>query len=628
MSKLPTDYQNFIYTSRYARWRPEDKRREVWPETVDRYVNWIFDEVKAKQGVDLSAHKPAVQDMILNLDVMPSMRCLLTAGPALERNHVAGYNCAYLPVDNLRAFDETLYILMCGTGVGFSVERRYTNKLPTIAGLNGDKAFLIVDDSKEGWASALNHLITNLYAGYEVTWDVGLIRPAGTRLKTFGGWASGPEPLVELFEFTTKMINNARGRKLTPLECHDLICKIASMVVVGGVRRSALISLSDLDDDEMRDCKSGQWWVDNPQRALANISAVYESTPSREVFDREWTALRLSGSGERGIFNRAASVAQAARNGRRDTEYEFGTNPCSEIILRPFQFCNLSEVVVRPDDGIMSLMAKVVVASLLGTMQATLTDFKYLRSIWKINTEQERLLGVSLTGQFDNPQLAGDKELLQRLKEVAINTNQHFAKRLGIKFATAVTCVKPSGTVSQLVDCASGLHPRHSKYYVRTVRVSNGDPLCKFLKKEGVPSEPDKYTADTTVFSFPVESPDGSVMRDQLGAIEHLEWWLGNQTYWCEHKPSVTISVRQEEWKPLGDAIYENFDKISGVSFLPYSEHTYEQAPYQEIDHVQYEVLKQKMPQIDWGKLVKFEKSDQTTGTQEYACTAGLCEVL
>lgn len=621
------DYQKFIAYSRYSRWLEEENRRENWDEVISRYCTWMSNHV----GIQDAKLWAELRSAIYNLEVMPSMRCLMTAGPALSRTHVAGYNCAYLTVDSLRAFDETMYILMCGTGVGFSVEHQYVDKLPVVKDLiQTEQPTVVVADSKEGWSNALRSFISYLYHGYQPKWDTSKVRPAGARLKTFGGRASGPQPLEGLFIFITQILDKVRGRKLTSLECHDIMCKIADVVVVGGVRRSAMISLSDLEDTKMRAAKRGEWWSDEGQRGLANNSAVYVGRPTIGEFIREWQSLYESKNGERGIFNREASLRQAQRNGRRDTNHKFGTNPCSEIILRPNQFCNLSEVVIRAGDNLQSLERKVRLATILGTFQSTLTDFKYLRPIWKTNTEEEHLLGVSLTGVFDHPELAFRPDWLERLKEVAIDTNKEYSELLGIQPSVAVTCIKPSGTVSQLVDSASGLHPRHSRYYVRTVRGDKKDPITKFMIDQGIPYEPDiTKPDDTVVFSFPQKAPDGALCRSDLGAVDHLELWRVAQKYWCEHKPSVTISVKENEWLDIGAWVWRNFDVVSGVSFLPYSEHTYKQAPYQEITAEEYDEWTQKMPQaIAWDMLSDYESEDTTTGSQEYACTSGFCEIV
>jgi len=548
---------------------------------------------------------------------------------------VGGYNCSYVPVDSPRAFDESMYILMCGTGVGFSVERHCIEKLPMVSEEFHDTDTVIkVGDSRPGWAKSLKELIAMLYSGQIPKFDVSEVRPAGARLKTFGGRASGPQPLVELFEFCIQKFKGAAGRRLYPIECHDIMCKIGEVVVVGGVRRSALISLSNLNDDQMAHAKSGQWWENEGQRALANNSVAYKTKPEMGTFMREWLSLYDSKSGERGIFNRQSAKKQAAKNGRRETEHDFGCNPCSEIILRPYQFCNLSEVVVRESDTLATLKEKVRLATILGTFQATLTNFKYLRKIWQKNTEEERLLGVSLTGIMDNNLTAtsGGKleTALEILRAEAVIVNEAMSKQLKIPQSTAVTCVKPSGTVSQLTDAASGIHARHNPYYIRTVRGDNKDPLTQFLVAEGIPAEPDVMKPDsTTVFSFPMKSPNGAVTRTQMTAIEQLELWLAYQRHWCEHKPSVTISVKENEWMSVGSWVYEHFDEVSGISFLPFSEHTYQQAPYQDIDAEQYAEFKKKMPKkVDWSKLSDFEKEDTTSGGRELACTAGVCEIV
>ena len=627
---LPTDYQNFIALSRYARWKEDEQRRENWGETVDRYFDYMENHLKKKHNYTITkALKNKLTEQIMNLGVMPSMRALMTAGPALDRCHVGGYNCSYIPVDSPRSFDECMYILMCGTGVGFSVERENVDKLPIVNEHFEDSTTIItVADSRPGWAKALRELIAMLYVGQVPTWDVSQVRPAGARLKTFGGRASGPAPLVELFQFCIQKFKAAKGRRLFPIECHDIMCKIGEVVVVGGVRRSALISLSNLGDDQMRHAKSGQWWENEGQRALANNSVAFKGKPEMGTFMREWTSLYESKSGERGIFNRKAAQVKASENGRRETDHYFGCNPCSEIILRPYQFCNLTEVVCRSTDDLTSLEEKVRMATILGTFQATLTDFKYLRKIWKDNTEEERLLGVSLTGILDNKIWTDD--ILEILRAVAVETNAKIAKDLGIPQSTAITCVKPSGTVSQLVDSASGIHARHNDYYIRTVRGDNKDPLTQFMKASGIPNEPCVMKPDsTTVFSFPMKSPDGAITRTEMTAIEQLEVWLMFQRHWCEHKPSITVSVKEEEWMDVGAWVYKNFDEVSGISFLPFSDHTYAQAPYQDIDEAKYYALLNEMPDsIDWSKLADFEKEDTTSGGRELACTADACEVV
>ena len=625
---LPTDYQAFIHTSRYARWLDDEGRRESWGETVDRYINNVVGH-----KIDENT-KDDLMFSILNLEVMPSMRAMMTAGPAANRDNTCMYNCSYLPVEDPKSFDEAMFILLCGTGVGFSVERQFISKLPEIPELFDSETTIVVKDSKEGWAKALRQVLALLWAGEIPQWDIGLVRPAGAKLKTFGGRASGPAPLVELFNFVITTFKNAQGRKLSSIECHDIMCKIGEVVVVGGVRRSAMISLSNLSDDRMRHAKSGAWWENDPQRALANNSVSYTEKPDAVSFMREWMALVESGSGERGVFNRQASKAQAAKNGRRDPNYEFGTNPCSEIILRPNQFCNLTEVVIRATDTIEDLERKVRLATILGTIQSTYTKFPYLRKVWNKNTEEERLLGVSLTGIMDNPLMTtknkGLEKTLEHLRGICVSTNAEWAERLGIPVAAAISCIKPSGTVSQLVDSASGIHARHSPYYIRTVRGDNKDPLTQFMTDQGIPSEPCVMKPDqTTVFSFPVKSPTKAVVTEDMTAIEQLETWLMYQRHWCEHKPSVTINVRKDEWFEVGAFVYKYFDEMSGVSFLPYNEHTYQQAPYQEVEEVKYKDLLSLMPSsIAWSELSNYEKEDNTVAMQTMACTGDVCEIV
>ena len=627
---LPTDYQTFIATSRYARWLEEENRRETWGETVGRYMSFLkksTDKVEPEVWEEL-------EEAILNLQVMPSMRALMTAGVAAERDNTCIYNCSYLPVDHIRAFDEAMFILLCGTGVGFSVERQSISKLPDIpTELNQSNDVIFVEDSKEGWAKSLHKLLSHLYTGDIPKWDVSAVRPAGARLKTFGGRASGSQPLVDLFNFVVEKFKGAAGRKLNSIECHDIMCKIGEVVVVGGVRRSAMISLSNLSDGRMAKAKSGSWWENEGQRALANNSVAYTDKPDMEGFMREWLSLVESKSGERGIFSRVAADKHVAMNGRRETGHEWGTNPCSEIILRPYQFCNLTEVVVRASDDKESLKKKVRLATILGTIQSTFTHMPYLRKIWQENTEQERLLGVSLTGIMDNRVLSktlDSKTWLKEMKELAIDTNIDYSAILKIPQSTAITCVKPSGTVSQLVDSASGIHARHSDYYIRTVRGDNKDPLTMFLKDSGIPAEPCVMKPDsTTVFSFPTKSPTGSVTRNVMTAIEQLDLWKHYALNWCEHKPSVTITVKDEEWMEVGAWVYKNFEICSGISFLPHSDHTYAQAPYQDITEEEYNDLKKQMPtKIDWSALSLYEKKDTTNSSQTLACTADGCEIV
>jgi len=630
-------YESYIHKSRYARYLPEQQRRETWEETVDRYIKFFDERTDHKYQKDFQE----LRESILDLEVMPSMRALMTAGEALDRDNVAGFNCSYLTIDHPKAFDEMMYILMCGTGVGFSVERQYIQKLPDVAEKFHDTdTTIVVADSKIGWAKAYRELVSLLYSGQVPSWDISKIRPAGATLKTFGGRASGPEPLVDLFNFTVSVFKKAAKRKLSSIECHDICCKIAQIVVVGGVRRSALISLSNLSDDRIRRAKHGQWWDEEPQRGLANNSACYTEKPDFNAFLSEWVSLYESKSGERGIFSRVASKKQAAKNGRRDTDHEFGTNPCSEIILRPNQFCNLSEVVVRADDNITTLKRKVRIATILGTLQSTLVDFRYLRSVWKKNTEEEALLGVSLTGILDHPVMSDSDdakafdeladglhlpEVLTQLKQIAIDTNKEWAKKLGINQSTAITCVKPSGTVSQLVNSASGIHGRYSNYYIRRVRADMRDPLCQVLSEAGVPWEVDVTNPTTAVFSFPQKAPEGSVMSSDQTGMDQLKLWSIYQEHWCEHKPSITVYYNDNEFLEIGNWLYNNFDEVSGVSFLPYLNHSYAQPPYEKITKERYEALSQKMPTtIDWNIN---EATDQTEGAQTLACTGGQCEI-
>lgn len=643
--RLPSEYQQFIHLSRYSRWLESEGRRETWEETVNRYFNFfdkhLAEHTKCKLKAD---EREELRQAVLNLEVLPSMRCLMTAGEALERDNIAGYNCAYVHINRVRAFDEILYVLMCGTGVGFSVERQFVEKLPTIAEEFSDSDTVIsVADSKMGWAKAFRELISLLIVGQIPKWDVSKVRPAGARLKTFGGRASGPRPLEDLFRFTVETFRKSAGRKLTSIECHDIVCKIAEIVVVGGVRRSALISLSELGDERMRNAKAGAWWEANPQRALANNSVAYREKPDIGTFMQEWVSLYNSKSGERGIFNRAAAQNTVAKLGdRRDPNYDFGTNPCSEIILRDREFCNLTEIIVRSNDTVDSLLRKARLAAILGTWQASMTNFQYISSEWSKNCKEEALLGVSMTGQLDNTMMMtlGDNDdlglptslpsILQTVKAKTIETNADWADRLGINRAAAITCVKPSGTVSQLTDAASGMHPRHNHYYIRTVRADNKDPLCQMMKEAGFPNEPDVMKPDhTTVFSFPMKSPDQSITRNDLTAIEHLNLWLCYQRHWCEHKPSITITVREDEWMQVGAWVYDHFNEVSGISFLPHSDHSYKQAPYQDCTKEEYEALAAKMPKnIDWSTLSNYEKVDNTVGTQTFACSSGSCELV
>ena len=620
-------YQKFIAASRYARWQDDKRRRETWDETVDRYLDFFV----GKGYVD-EPTRAELYEAIHNLEVMPSMRCLMTAGKALERDNVAGFNCAYMPIDNIRAFDEMMYILMCGTGVGFSVERSEVDQLPLVSEEHYETATtIVVRDSKMGWASALKELLASLYSGCVPSWDVSGVRASGERLKVFGGRASGPQPLVELFNFSVELFKGAQGRRLTDLECHDLCCKIAEVIVVGGVRRSALISLSNPSSGRLRGAKSGQWWMDNSQRALANNSACYTEKPEFDFFLDEMRALYESKSGERGVFSRKAAQKIAERNGRRDSDHKFGTNPCSEIILRPNQFCNLTEVVIRAEDTLDTLKVKVRHAAVLGTLQATLTDFRYLRKVWRSNTEEEALLGLSLTGIMDHsvlsqasPQAA---QWLQEMKAEAIETNRRWSSILGIKQAAAITCVKPSGTVSQLVNSSSGIHPRFSPYYIRTVRADKKDPMAKYMQEAQFPCETDVTKDSTLVFSFPVAAPKGAVCTSEVGAMEQLKLWKMYQDEWCEHKPSITVYYKEEEFLHVCAWMWDNFDMMSGISLLPYSDHSYQQAPYQEISEASYSILSAGFPVFDWDALAEYESTDMTIGSQELACVGGSCEL-
>lgn len=630
---LPTPYQQYIHLSRYSRWDKNEERRETFPETVSRY----FDFFEEHTGPDIvnSELREYMENKVLSLEVMPSMRCLMTAGPALKRENVAGYNCSYLPVDHPRAFDECLYILMNGTGVGFSVERDYINKLPAVSEtLEYSDSVINVGDSKEGWARGLRELIGSLYQGSIPQWNMDKVRPAGALLKVFGGRASGPEPLEDLFRFTVDTFKDAAGRKLNSLQCHDIMCKIGDVVVVGGVRRSALISLSNLSDLRMRNAKAGEWYKANPQRALANNSVCYTEKPDNiGVFMEEWLALYMSKNGERGIFNRQAAKDHVRKIGRRDPDHEFGTNPCSEIILRPNQFCNLTEVVCRPSDTKETLMDKIKAATILGTMQSTLTNFKYLRKIWTKNTEEERLLGVSLTGILDCPLLTEEnpnlEELLNDLRDYAVEVNREYADLLGINPSAAITCVKPSGTVSQLVNSASGIHARHSPYYIRTVRSDIKDPLTTFMINAGFPNEVDLSNSQNVIFSFPVAAPENAICRTDKTALQQLKFWKIYATTWCEHKPSITVSIKEHEWLEVGAWLHDNFHYLSGIAFLNNDDHVYQQAPYTDINEQQYKEMLMTMPKdIDWTGLSTYEKEDNTVASQELACAGGVCEIL
>ena len=627
-------YQSFIHKSRYARWLESEGRRETWEETVQRYVDFFKEreQLNDEEGQEIF-------DAIQAMEVMPSMRCMMTAGEALKRDNVAGFNCSYLHIDHPRAFDELMYVLMCGTGVGFSVERNFITKLPEVAEtFHKTSSTIVVSDSKLGWASAFRELIAMLYAGKLPQWDMSRVRPAGARLKTFGGRASGPEPLEDLFRFCVNIFQKAAGRKLTSIECHDVVCKIADIVVVGGVRRSALISLSNLSDQRMSKAKSGAWWENEGQRRLANNSVAYTEKPDFEAYLNEMKNLYESKAGERGLFSRVAAQKIAARNGRRDATHDFGTNPCSEIILRSNEFCNLSEVVVRSDDTLETLKKKVRIATIIGTLQSTLTDFRYLRVRWKRNTEEEALLGVSLTGIMDHDVLGGKNgtaespmlaSWLEEMRDVSIETNKEWAAKLGVNQSVAITCVKPSGTVSQLVDSASGIHPRFSKHYIRRVRSDKKDPLALYMEQAGFPVENDVMSASSVVFSFPVKAPETSTCVKEVGAMEQLALWKTYQNHWCEHKPSVTVYYTDSEYLQVAQWIWDNFDMCSGISLLPTSDHVYQQAPYEDISAEKYDELVAAMPQnVNWEELSQFEKEDNTTGSQELACVGGACEIV
>lgn len=628
-------YEDFIAKSRYARYLEKSGRRENWEETVERYFDFMEEHLWDKHEYLIPEEKLIeLKEAVKAKEVLPSMRALMTAGDALERDNTAGYNCSYLPVDDPKAFDEAMFILLCGTGVGFSVERQYVNKLPEVPDrIYPSESFVVVHDSKEGWAKALRQLIALLYSGEAPKWDVSNVRPAGARLKTFGGRASGPAPLEDLFRFVTRIFKSAQGRKLTSLECHDIMCKIGEVVVVGGVRRSAMISLSNLSDDRMRHAKSGAWWEQNGQRALANNSACYTERPDVGVFMQEWLALYESKSGERGIFNREAAQKIAAKNGRRESGHEFGTNPCSEIILRPYQFCNLSTVIVRAGDTTADLIRKARLACILGTWQSTLTYFPYLRKVWTDNTSEERLLGVSMTGSLDNSLLNNpdDPELparLETIRNAVVEQNKVLAKQIGIPQSVATTAIKPEGTTSQLTDSASGLHTRHSEFYIRRVRGDVKDPLTQFMIQNGVPAEPCVMKPETTVvFSFAKKAPPGALVRENLTALQHLKLWLMFQRHYCEHKPSITVSVTEKEWPAVGAFVWEHFDEMSGVSFLPYDGGSYRQAPYEECTEEEYNALLAKIPtNVNWDEMM--EETDNVEGTQTLACSANGCEIV
>ncbi len=627
-----TDYSAYVHKSRYARWLEDEGRRETWDETVNRYVEFF---AKRIPKADRESVSKEIGDAIRTMQVMPSMRSLMTAGPALEKDEAAGYNCSFIAVDDPRAFDEAMYLSMCGTGVGFSVERQYVNQLPLVSEkFYPTNTVIRVKDSKIGWATAFKEMLSLLYAGMIPHWDLTMVRPKGAQLKTFGGRASGPQPLEDLFKFCIATFQKAAGRRLTSIECHDILCKVADVVVSGGVRRSAMISLSNLSDDRMRAAKTGQWWDENVQRALANNSAVYTEKPDVGIFMKEWLSLYESKSGERGIFNRAAAQLQAKRTERRKWEgIEFGTNPCAEILLRSKGFCNLTEVVIRPEDTLPTIKKKVRIATIMGTLQSTLTEFRYLRRDWKKNAEEERLLGVSLTGIMDNRMMSENSSnlgvTLQVLKDHAIKVNKEWADKLGINQSASITCVKPSGTVSQLVDCSPGIHTRWSRYLMRAVRSDRKDPIGALLKEAGIPNEPDVTKPnDVDVFYFPLASPPESVTRNELSALEQLETHLTYRQHWCEHNLSTTIYVKEHEWLSVGAWVFEHFDEIGGVAFLPHSNSVYRQPPYAELSEEEYHKAMATFPKIDWNMLPEYEKENCTTGTQELACSAGSCEYV
>jgi ribonucleoside-diphosphate reductase alpha chain len=637
ITNLPTYYQQFIHKSRYARWIESENRREEWDETISRYMAFMSAHLMKKHDykIDNKLYHQ-LYEAIVKQDIMPSMRCVMTAGKALERDNTAGYNCSYLPVDDPKSFDEAMYILMCGTGVGFSVERNYVNKLPEVPEqLFRAEEIIIVNDSKEGWAKALRKLLALLWSGEIPNWDLSRVRPAGSILKTFGGRASGPAPLESLFKFIVMTFKNAKGRKLSSLECHDIMCKVGEVVVSGGVRRSAMISLSNLSDDRMRHAKTGEFYKLQPQRQMSNNSVAYTEKPDMKTFMREWLSLAESGTGERGMFYRGAAQNKAQENGRRDSTWDFGTNPCSEIILRPYQFCNLSEVIVRGDDSIDDISKKVELATILGTFQSTLTNFPYLRKIWQKNTEEERLLGVSMTGILDNSFMSGAKNVsdlknfLMHLRDVTKEVNKEWAEFLNISPSASITCIKPEGTTSCVAGTSSGLHPRHSKHYIRRVRLDTKDPIGQLMIDAGVPHEPCVMRPDNTmVFSFPVQSPTSSICQESLGAIRHLELWELYQIYYCDHKPSITISYTDDEFLSIGAWVWDRWNWVSGISFLPKVDHVYEQAPFEEVNSETYSTLLDAMPEeIDWSKLSEYEKEDETKHNHTLACSSGSCEI-
>jgi len=622
----------FVYYRSYAKWIEEEGRRETWIETIDRYMDFM----KGKLGKMLKESEyEEVREAILKQEAMPSMRLLQFAGPAAEKTNVCAYNCSFVAPSRFEDFGEIIYISMCGTGVGFSVESKNIQSLPQIKNQTGKKLpTFVVPDTKEGWADAFVLGMKTWFSGSDIDFDFSLLRPAGARLKIMGGKSSGPKPLIDLLGFTRERILRRQGRHLRNIDAHDIICKIGECVVSGGVRRSALISLSDLDDQDMRDAKNGQFWINEGQRMLSNNSAVYNVKPTETEFLKEWISLMESGSGERGIFNRE-SLYKTLPKRRLEKSANFigemGTNPCGEIILRSRQFCNLSEVVARAEDTEEDLLRKIRVATILGTYQSTLTKFGYLSKEWKENCEEERLLGVSVTGQWDS-KLSRDPKMLAKLRLEAIRVNKIYAKRFGISESTCITAVKPSGTVSQTVDCASGMHPRHAPYYIRRVRISATDSLFKMMKDQGVPYHPEvgqnHDDANTFVLEFPMKAPDDAICKDDISALDQLEHWKVVKVNYTEHNPSVTISVGENEWIQVAHWLYQNWDIVGGLSFLPRSNHVYQLAPYEAIDEKTYKELTSKMPDFDFSKIVTYELRDETEVKKELACVSGVCDIL
>ena len=622
----------FIYYRSYSRWIEKEGRRETWIETVERFMNFMKENLGDKFSEDECSE---IREAVLNQEVMPSMRLMWSAGDAARANNVSAYNCSFIAPRKLRDFAEIMYVSMCGTGIGFSVEHQNVHALPQIKRQTNHRKVSIhaIEDSKEGWAEAFYLGLRTWFNGGDVKFDFSKIRPAGARLKTMGGKTSGPKPLEDLLNYTRNKIFSRQGGRLSSLDVHDIVCKIGEIVVMGGVRRSALISLSDLNDPEMRTAKQGQFFITEPQRSMANNSAVYNDKPSTTDFMEEWLALAKSGTGERGIFNRGSLSKQLPERRWKTFKKDFatcGVNPCAEIVLKNYEFCNLTEVVARPKDTEKTLLKKVRLAAILGTYQATLTNFQFISKEWKKNCEEERLLGVSITGQWDCPAVR-NPETLGKLKERAVEVNKEYAKRFGINQATAITAVKPSGTVSQLVDAASGLHPRHAKYYVRRVRVSASDSLFHMLRDQKAPYYPEvgqaEGSATTYVLEFPVAAPKRAIILNDLNAIEQLEYWKKVKLNFTEHNPSVTISVGDDEWLKVADWLYENWDILGGLSFLPRAEHIYALAPYEEIDEKTYKERLKNLPKIDFAQILLYEKDDETEGAKELACVGGVCEI-